>query len=190
MQPVTFTPAASASVDRVPALERGEQRGVRVDDPVGEGVVDRLLEDRAEARHRDEVDVVRASASTTSWVYATRSKSRRSSCARRARPGRRGCGDVDGAARTVGDHHDDRQVGGPASACRIVPASRRQHPDPPHRCNVAEPSRRIGPCGATRGSLHWVHQIVICCYRPRPSVANCCVARRTDDAKFEEPDTG
>ena len=58
MQPVTFTPAASASSHRVPALERRQQRRVRVHDAVREGVVDRLLEDRAEPGHRDEIDLV------------------------------------------------------------------------------------------------------------------------------------
>ena len=58
VQPVTLTPAASASSHRVPALERRQQRRVGVEDPAAELVVDRLLEDRHEAGHGDEVDVV------------------------------------------------------------------------------------------------------------------------------------
>ena len=55
---MTFTPAAERVVDRVPALERRQQRGVRVHDPVLVPVVDRLVEDGAEAGHRDQVHPV------------------------------------------------------------------------------------------------------------------------------------
>src|SRR5437764_3073149 len=44
---------------RVPTGERGQQRGVGVDDVAVERVEDRLLEDRAEPRHHDELDAVR-----------------------------------------------------------------------------------------------------------------------------------
>ena len=54
---------------RVPALERGEQRRVRVDGAAAVRVDERLREDRAEAGDRDEVDVVAfAATSTTSCV--------------------------------------------------------------------------------------------------------------------------
>ena len=50
VQPVTFTPAASASSTACQPLNAGSSAGMRVDDAVGKCVVDRLLEDRAEAR--------------------------------------------------------------------------------------------------------------------------------------------
>ena len=43
---------------RVPALERGQQRRVRVHGPAAERVDERLGQDRAEPGHRDEIDAV------------------------------------------------------------------------------------------------------------------------------------
>ena len=84
--PVTFTPRGQCVVDRVPALERRQQRGVGVDDAIGEGVVDRLREDGAEAGHRDEVDLVTAEGVEHLVGVRARGRSRhRRWCARPAR---------------------------------------------------------------------------------------------------------
>ena len=58
MQPVTFTPKLERVAHRVPALERGQQRRMRVDGAAAERVDERLRQDRAETGDRDEVDVV------------------------------------------------------------------------------------------------------------------------------------
>ena len=72
---------------RVPALERGQQGRVGVHDLVGVGVVDRLLEDGAEARHGQQVEVV----TPQGLHHAARCRRpgrtpSRSRCARRSRP--------------------------------------------------------------------------------------------------------
>ena len=131
-------------VHRVPALERRQQRGMGVDDPAGEGVVDRLGEDGAEAGHRHQVDVVAARARRrTSWVYATRSKSapklvRSTSSA--ATPASSAI--AERAARAVGEHDRDGQVGVEHGA-QDGAAPRCQHRETAHACE----SSREAPAG-------------------------------------------
>ena len=146
MQPGDLHPRGDGIVDRVPALERREQRGVRVDDPVGEGVVDRLLEDGAEAGHGDEVDVVAAEGvehlvGVGDPVEVGTKSGAFDDLDRHAG----GFGDAERAARSVGEDDRDREVVVEHRA-QDRAAARRQHPEPPHAPKVAEWPR----CGPAR----------------------------------------
>ncbi len=107
---------------RVPSLERGKQRGVRVDGPAAVRVDERLREDGAEAGDGDEVDVVALEdvddvvrvgdpVETGAEVGALDELGRDAVLA----------GDVERAARPIGD--DQRRSGGcgPSRARRMVP---------------------------------------------------------------------
>ena len=142
-------PGRERVLDRVPALERREQRGMGVDDPVREGVVDRLLEDRAEAGHRDEVDLVAGQlVDHLVGVGDPVEVGAEAGAGHHHRRDAGGLGPAGGGARTVHDHHDDRQTGVQE---RLEDGStpRRQDPDP--HCPATYPARRPDDPSGSRG---------------------------------------
>ena len=90
VQPGDLHAGGERVAHRVPALERGQQRRMRVHGPAAERVDERLRQDRAEARRsrRDRRRGARARRRPPSCRRPGR-RSGRSRCARRARPPRR-----------------------------------------------------------------------------------------------------
>ena len=108
-------PRRERLLHRVPPGEGGEQGGVGVEDPAGEGVEQRPGEHGAEAGHGHEVDVVRRAAPSVTAPGEcpsgrTPRRSRRSPCGRRARRRRPPPAATSRAATgSVGQHHRDRE---------------------------------------------------------------------------------
>ena len=145
-------------VDRVPALERGQQRRMGVDDAIGERVVDRLRQDGAEARHRDEVDLVAAERVEHLVGVGDAVEVGAEGRALDQLGGDAGLvGDAERAARAVGEHHRDGEVVVEHGA-QDRAAPRRQHRQPTHRLNVAESppvrsARGEDPCNVGRAVM-------------------------------------
>ena len=123
MQPGDLHAGRERVAHRVPALERGQQRRMRVHRPAAERVDERLRQDRAEPGDRDEIDVVALRARRRPLACRRRGRrSGRSRCARRARRRRRRSRAISSAphGRSASTTHD-RQVAGPSRARRMVP---------------------------------------------------------------------
>ena len=100
-----------------------------VEDASREGVVDLLLEDRAEARHHHEVDVVALerldhAVGVGGPVEVGPEALTLHDLGGHARPLRQ----LGGAAGPVDDHHENRQAG-LQDRLQVAPATRRQDPD-------------------------------------------------------------
>ena len=140
VQPVTFTPAARASRTACQPLNAGSSAGWVLTMRSGKGVVDRLLEDGAEAGHRDEVDV-----EPGERVDDLVGVGDAVEVAPEARALHHLDRDAGGAATSIAPHgavdedHDDGEVGA-QERVQDRAAARRQHTDPPHVGNVAQPA--------------------------------------------------
>ena len=123
---------------------------MRVQDAVGIGIVDRLLQNGAEAGHGDEIDLVAGEGidhlvgvGNPVEVGAVRA------AGDDLHGHAPGFGDRSGPARAVDEHHRDREPGVEHGA-QNGPAAAREHPDPPHVLKVAEAPQAgrafEGPC--------------------------------------------
>ena len=137
-------------LDRVRALERREQGGMCVRDLVAVRVVDRMLEDRHETRHGDEVDLVALERVDDPLGVRPPVEVGPEALALDELDGDGGAlGDVDRAARPVDDDDADREPG-LDQRLEDRSASRRENPDPPHIGKLPEgrlPARDLAIVG-------------------------------------------
>ena len=125
------------------ALERGQQRRVGVGDPAAVGVVDRLVEDRHEAGHRHQVDLVALQrVDDPLGVRTAVEVGAETTPARRPRPARRRASARSTAPHgrsTTSDRDGEARV---EQGLENRPAPRSKHPEPPHG---SETSRALTP---------------------------------------------
>ena len=159
VQPGDLDARGQRVVDRVPALERGQQRGVGVDDAVGEGVVDRLRRGwcRSRPSRSGRPRDGRGRRAPRGCTRRGRSRRRRS-CARPARSATPAASAMPSAphGRSASTTAMGRSLVEHGAQDRAAP--RRQHREPTHGPNVAESppsaaSPRILAFGSSRDGL-------------------------------------
>ena len=126
VQPATFTPASKRLPLRVHAGERGQQRGVDVDDAAGEGAQDLVAEHAHEPGEHDQLDLLRAQPGHQRAVERGARRVVAVIDDERGQPGRARARQR-GAVGHVGAHDGDARraqlaaAAASSSACRLVP---------------------------------------------------------------------